>query len=793
MKRITLLFGAILLCVGTFAQLGYYYNEEFVELETNDKAPYLVITYNEESRNVIESKLADQASIENTNPTCRRISKNRYILDSKDYISKEDYISEMFYNNNGSILYILPRIILATKEEAALKCILDSYKNVLSLLPDQKLKGQILLSCHLKNAKDVLQLANNLRNRNDVEWCEPDMLCQWKENNTFYSQQYYLKNTNSNQYDLNVEPAWTLITGNNNITVAVIDCGTDHDHEDLSNSVLQGYTIDSIGNGRPTGVNVLNSKSHGTACAGIIGAEDNTIGIKGVACGVKILPVNIVPHEAYNVYNNYGAFLYTDEGFADNSDIAYAIQWAYERADILSLSWGEDNNSASIGNAINDARTYGRNGKGCVVVAASGNSYPEDVSFPARLDGVLAVGAIYKNGNITDYSQRGSSMGVVAFGGNADIVTTDRMANLGYNPNETGGADFSNTNYTKKFSGTSAACPQVAGVAALMLSADPELSEDNVRLFLQLTARDLGATGFDTTYGYGLVDAYAAVKAALMSINGSSVVCGTQTYYVSGLPTGMSVSWSLTFNSGNSAQLATNTPATNQCQVTRTASTPFSATLTATITYQGQTIKTLTKALSGNIPIAMSFYTYSTTQGSGGQPHTFGTTNYINVSPNTYYYVTSPSLPGMTLTPSFPSNTPGYTMTRISDTEIEVSLPPSGFMTVAATGSNCDNFSFAFAASSSKSYALDISGDGEQMRASLVPDTEDLNARNAGQEEENVNWTLEVYETTKAELTATQKVEGLSCTLDTSRWKPGIYIIRALIGDETLTEKINLK
>ena len=147
----------------------------------------------------------------------------------------------------------------------------------------------------------------------------------------------------------------------------------------------------------------------------------------------------------------------------------------------------------------------------------------------------------------------------------------------------------------------------------------------------------------------------------------------------------------------------------------------------------------------------------------------------------------------MTLTPSFPSNTPGYTMTRISDTEIEVSLPPSGFMTVAATGSNCDNFSFAFAASSSKSYALDISGDGEQMRASLVPDTEDLNARNAGQEEENVNWTLEVYETTKAELTATQKVEGLSCTLDTSRWKPGIYIIRALIGDETLTEKINLK
>ena len=171
----------------------------------------------------------------------------------------------------------------------------------------------------------------------------------------------------------------------------------------------------------------------------------------------------------------------------------------------------------------------------------------------------------------------------------------------------------------------------------------------------------------------------------------------------------------------------------------------------------------------------------------------FGTTNYINVVPNTYYYVTSPSLPGMTLTPSFPSGMPGYTMTRVSETEIRVSLPPSGFMTVAATGSGCDNFSFAFAASSSKSYTLNTSGEGDLMQVSLVPNTEVLNARNAGQEVENVNWTLEVYESTKAELTASQKVEGLSCTLDTSRWKPGIYIVRALIGDEALTEKINLK
>ena len=79
------------------------------------------------------------------------------------------------------------------------------------------------------------------------------------------------------------------------------------------------------------------------------------------------------------------------------------------------------------------------------------------------------------------------------------------------------------------------------------------------------------------------------------------------------------------------------------------------------------------------------------------------------------------------------------------------------------------------------------------MEVSLVPSPEALSTMQAARKEGEESWTLEVYESSRAELTATQKVEGLSCTLDTSRWKPGLYIVRALIGDETLTEKINLK
>ena len=790
MKKNTFMSILLMIPLTMVAQQGYWVEGKFVELCAGNSPIVFVQAQNDGQNFVEELTVMDSLYV--------RIAENRFLLSKENagiIEGKGGYISFIYNTTCNTQVIVLPEIIISLYEKENIISILKQYNKVLTL---KKVidNSTFVLSSNCKYSSEVLNFTEQLSKSDGVKWCEPDMLSDIRTYNSLYSQQYYLRNTGQNNgtsgIDINVEPAWGLIAVSSNITVAVIDQGVERNHPDLTCITDSGYTAGyPLEIGEPKNDNYLDCKGHGVSCAGIIAASDNTIGIKGVASGIKVLPVNIFPYtpEIRTYYQNGLLYQYNYYGAATYEEIAEAIEWAYPKADILSCSWGNMTTSNRITQAITKARNYGRGGKGCVIAFSSGNNYPteSDISFPANVEGVLAVGAVDKNGTIWSYSQRGDSIKIVAPSGNinlqGDVVTTDRVGNNGY----------SSSNYTNQFGGTSAACPQVAGVAALMLSANPDLSEDKVRLLLQMTAKDLGATGFDTTYGYGLVDAYAAVKAALMSINGSSVVCGTQTYYVSGLPTGMSVSWSLTFNSGNSAQLATNTPATNQCQVTRTASTPFSATLTATITYQGQTIKTLTKALSGNIPIAMSFYTYGTTQGGGGLPHTFASTNYISLLPNTYYYVTSPRLPGMTLVPFFPVGSSGYVMQRVSETEIMVCLPPSGFMTVAATGSNCDNFSFAFAASSSKSYALDISGDGEQMRASLVPDTEDLNARNAGQEEENVNWTLEVYETTKAELTATQKVEGLSCTLDTSRWKPGLYIVRALVGDETLTEKINLK
>ncbi len=140
------------------------------------------------------------------------------------------------------------------------------------------------------------------------------------------------------------------------------------------------------------------------ACAGIVAASNNTIGIRGVASNVNILPVNIVPDETFIDW--LGGRI---EGFGTNIEIAEAINWAWSRADVLSCSWGGGSPSNDITTAINNARTQGRNGLGSIVVFASGNSNQQfsGVTFPANVNGVITVGAINRNGNIHNYSSRG--------------------------------------------------------------------------------------------------------------------------------------------------------------------------------------------------------------------------------------------------------------------------------------------------------------------------------------------------------------------------------------------------
>ena len=434
------------------------------------------------------------------------------------------------------------------------------------------------MTCKVVSSDQVLNLVDEINAIKGVRWCEPDKLCQWSstsDNNPLFPQQYYLKNSVNGQKDINVVPAWGIQQGSSQITVAVLDTGIEAIQEDLSNCLLPGYTV---GNpdafGTPQNANDFDNKAHGTSCAGIIGACNNSLGIHGVASGVKIFPVNIVPNYAQKI----NGIIY--EGFADNTQIAYAIQLASYNADVLSCSWGNPSLDSVFVTVMDNARTYGRNGKGCVIVAASGNYYPNinHVSYPAGIGGVLAVGAVDRYGEITDYSQRGFSIDLVAFGGYDDIVTTDFMGTPGY----------STGNYTYTFVGTSAACPQVAGVAALMLSANPSLTESQVRTILKNTATDLGIIGVDTIYGAGLVNAYAAVYAVAPRLSGPTSFCTDATYSIINLPAGATVNWSTNYCINIVSGQGTGT-------VSVVKNSAGLGSITASIILNGNVIKTLSK------------------------------------------------------------------------------------------------------------------------------------------------------------------------------------------------------
>jgi subtilisin family serine protease len=242
---------------------------------------------------------------------------------------------------------------------------------------------------------------------------------------------------------------------------------------------------------------------HGTCCAGVIAAA-GTANVLGIAPKARILPVKI----------------FHADDLATESRVANAIRYASRFADILSCSWSGPA-SPDIEFALQEAGA-GRGGKGCAIFCATGNE-ASAVGSPAKSTFSIAVGASTDQENLADYSNRGPQVSVVApsSGGNKGIFTTDvSTANRGFNIGSVaaGGLDGQNTN---DFGGTSSATPLAAGIAALMLAANPKLSRDEIRAILEQTAAKIGAKnsydakGHSDDFGFGRVDAAKAVAEAL--------------------------------------------------------------------------------------------------------------------------------------------------------------------------------------------------------------------------------------------------------------------------------------
>lgn len=276
-----------------------------------------------------------------------------------------------------------------------------------------------------------------------------------------------------------IEQAWATTRGEG-VRIAVIDSGIDGTHRDLRGAVVDGADFSGLGssNGQqPVG---SDGSEHGTMVASLAagrgsGASD---GILGAAPEADLLALSI----------GFG------EGRVDSDDqIAEAVRWAVDHgADVINMSltrntpdWPESWDDAFLYAAEHDV----------VVVAAAGNrgSGTDVVGAPATMPGVLVVAGVDRDENASvDASSQGITIGVAA-------------------PSEELVGALPGGGYTL-WSGTSGAAPIVAGVVALVRAAHPDLDAANVINRVVETARDAGAPGVDVTFGFGLVDARAAVQ-----------------------------------------------------------------------------------------------------------------------------------------------------------------------------------------------------------------------------------------------------------------------------------------
>ncbi len=373
-----------------------------------------------------------------------------------------------------------------------------------------------------------IEVAEILQAQGQILLAEPNLLFQIYAgtNDTYFNHQWNLDNqglaiqgNGTPGADMSVTDAWTLSTGDPGVVMVIIDSGVDTTHPDLTGNLLPGY--DATGNGSQGFPNTnYSSDGHGTACAGIAGAKgDNGIGIAGVCYDCSIVPIKLFTY----IFNPFGSPL----PFATGGDMATAISWAWQdgNASLISNSWGLTDNllgalpggTGVVEAALDMALDSARSGRGLPIFFSSGNEGDPPI-WPGRRADLFSVNASSmcderKNPNSCDgenwEGNWGDSLDVTAPG--VRIATTDMVGANGYD-----GAD-----YTFGFNGTSAACPNAAGVMGLIMSLDSSLTLQDYHTILETSCDKVGGYNYSTPLangtwspemGYGRINAFTALQ-----------------------------------------------------------------------------------------------------------------------------------------------------------------------------------------------------------------------------------------------------------------------------------------
>ncbi|MGE0635751.1 MAG: S8 family serine peptidase [Bacteroidia bacterium] len=379
---------------------------------------------------------------------------------------------------------------------------------------------------------------------------DPRFNRQWNLYNEGTPQQY----NGTPGADMKVTEAWQITMGSSDIKVGILDSGVDTLHEDLIgdgvtvSNLLAGYDAcqDSAQNTKGYPTPNFDNDGHGTCCAGIACAiADNGLGIAGIAPNCKIVPIRVFYYITVGVGGDPIPWS-TSEFFVNG----ISWQWQVADVDVSSNSWGITDSflalfpgqDSIVNIAINEAVNSGRNGKGLPVLHSSGNDGLTDTIpiWPARTDIVISVNATsmcdeWKSNTSCDNEtwwggNWGDGLDVSAPG--VKIPATDMNGTNGFS---------ASSNYYNTFNGTSAACPNAAGVMALMLSIRPELTQAQARSILESTCDTVGGYDYSTAgpsgpwseeLGHGRINAKRAVeKARDYVIIPPSLEIGAYVYY----------------------------------------------------------------------------------------------------------------------------------------------------------------------------------------------------------------------------------------------------------------------
>lgn len=367
-----------------------------------------------------------------------------------------------------------------TPEEKKIE--IETVKQKANIVDEEEIlkdtKQQKIKTIDLKPGTSIEQAKKTIQALPEIEYAEENKKVSAfaVPNDPLYSQQWgYAK--------IQAELAWNITKGSSQIIVAVLDTGIDYRHVDIPQNVLLGPSYPY-----PDDV-PMDYNGHGTHVAGTIGAlTNNSQGVTGINWNVRLMAVQVLD----------------DFGGGYNSDIIQGIQYAADNgARVINMSLG---GAGVCSSSWQDAINYARS-KGTTIVVAAGNSNQDAGDFtPASCPGVISVGATGPNDEKASYSNYGSVVDIAAPGGNRPSGTSCLSSNCILS---TWATYAHPTAYYYSISGTSMASPHVSGVAALLLSLNPNLTPDQIENIIKTTGDPIS----DTSISGKRLNAYRAVLA----------------------------------------------------------------------------------------------------------------------------------------------------------------------------------------------------------------------------------------------------------------------------------------